>query len=209
MCIRLIFIEGRECDSNKDSTLSEADMVTTDSVAMEQSSHLKFKGVPIDGELDWFVERIKRKGFELVSPRNEDMLRLRGDFAGFKQCMIYVTTFDNKDLVSQITVHFPVRDRWKNVYDDYKRLKEMLIEKYGRPVFYVERFVDSLGGSDEIYNMVAVRNGDCKYNTQFSKDEGDIILSIEPWTYTECFVQLVYKDKENDQTVRDAAIDDL
>lgn len=181
-----------------------------DSVAMEQSTHLKFKGVPIDGPLEQFVARMVRKGFEVTSAREEEVVRLEGDFAGFKQCEVYVSTLDNQNLVSRITVWFPIQDQWKNLYGDYKTLKEMLTEKYGKPTSCVERFTEYLGNSgDDFYRMHAVSNDRCKYVTRFSGDEGDIILSIEHRGYSSCFVQLVYQDKENGREVRNTAIDDL
>lgn len=181
-----------------------------DSVAMEQSTHLKFKGVPIDGPLEQFVARMVRKGFEVTSAREEEVVRLEGDFAGFKQCEVYVSTLDNQNLVSRITVWFPIQDQWKNLYGDYKTLKEMLVEKYGRPVSCVERFTDYLGNvGDETFRMSSVRDGGCKYVTRFSTDEGDITLSIEQRERLYCFAQLVYQDKENGQVVRKSAIDDL
>ncbi len=181
-----------------------------DSVAMEQSTHLKFKGVPIDGSLAQFLSRMQSKGFEVTSGRQDEIHRLEGDFAGFKQCEVYVSTLDNQDLVSRITVCFPIQDQWKNLYGDYKTLKEMLIEKYGQPVSCVERFTEYLGNSgDDFYRMHAVSNDRCKYVTRFSGDEGDIILSIEHRGYSSCFVQLVYQDKENGREVRNTAIDDL
>lgn len=181
-----------------------------DSVAMEQSTHLKFKGVPIDGPLEQFVARMVRKGFEVTSAREEEVVRLEGDFAGFKQCEVYVSTLDNQNLVSRITVWFPIQDQWKNLYGDYKTLKEMLTEKYGKPTSCVERFTDYLGNvGDETFRMSSVRDGGCKYVTRFSTDEGDITLSIEQRERSYCFAQLVYQDKENGQVVRKSAIDDL
>ena len=126
-----------------------------------------------------------------------------------KQCEVYVSTLDNQDLVSRITVCFPIQDQWKNLYGDYKTLKEMLVEKYGRPVSCVERFTGSLGNLGDDFRMIAVRNDECQYVTRFASDEGDIILSIEYRGSSTCYVQLVYKDKENGQVVRNAAIEDL
>ncbi len=186
---------------------TETDYVA-DSVAMEQSTHLKFKGVPIDGSLAQFTARMERKGFEVVSSSDAEVQQLEGDFAGFKECDVYVSTLDNNDLVAQITVCFPSQEQWKNLYGDYKNLKDMLIEKYGRPTSCVER-IDRLYNTDESSRMLAINMGNYKYNTRFSTDEGDIILSIEHRSFRLCFVQLVYRDKENGETVRDAAIDDL
>lgn len=209
LCLRIAGVwKSEPDDENKALEPVEVD-ATADSVAMEQSTHLKFKGVPIDGPLEQFVARMVRKGFEVTSAREEEVVRLEGDFAGFKQCEVYVSTLDNQNLVSRITVWFPIQDQWKNLYGDYKTLKEMLTEKYGKPTSCVERFTGYLGNSGEEYRMSAVRGNECKYVTRFSGDEGDIILSIEYRDYTSCFVQLVYQDKENGREVRNTAIDDL
>lgn len=209
LCLRIAGVwKSEPDDENKALEPVEVD-ATADSVAMEQSTHLKFKGVPIDGPLEQFVARMVRKGFEVTSAREEEVVRLEGDFAGFKQCEVYVSTLDNQNLVSRITVWFPIQDQWKNLYGDYKTLKEMLTEKYGKPTSCVERFTGYLGNSGEEYRMSAVRGNECKYVTRFSGDEGDIILSIEHRGYSSCFVQLVYQDKENGREVRNTAIDDL
>lgn len=212
LCLRIAGVwKSEPDDKNKNKALEPVEVDTTaDSVAMEQSTHLKFKGVPIDGSLAQFLSRMQSKGFEVTSERQDEIHRLEGDFAGFKQCEVYVSTLDNQDLVSRITVCFPIQDQWKNLYGDYKTLKEMLVEKYGRPVSCVERFTDYLGNTgEETYLMHSVSNGGCKYVTRFSTDEGDITLSIEQREGLYCFAQLVYQDKENSQAVRKSAIDDL
>ncbi len=212
LCLRIAGVwKSEPDDKNKNKALEPVEVDTTaDSVAMEQSTHLKFKGVPIDGSLAQFLSRMQSKGFEVTSERQDEIHRLEGDFAGFKQCEVYVSTLDNQDLVSRITVCFPIQDQWKNLYGDYKTLKEMLVEKYGRPVSCVERFTDYLGNTgEETYLMHSVSNGGCKYVTRFSTDEGDITLSIEQREGLYCFAQLVYQDKENGQAVRKSAIDDL
>ena len=211
LCLRIAGVwKSEPDDKNKNKALEPVEVDTTaDSVAMEQSTHLKFKGVPIDGSLAQFLSRMQGKGFEVTSERQDEIHRLEGDFAGFKQCEVYVSTLDNQDLVSRITVCFPIQDQWKNLYGDYKTLKEMLVEKYGRPVSCVERFTGSLGNLGDDFRMIAVRNDECQYVTRFASDEGDIILSIEYRGSSTCYVQLVYKDKENGQVVRNAAIEDL
>lgn len=209
LCLRIAGVwKSEPDDENKSLEPVEVD-ATADSVAMEQSTHLKFKGVPIDGSLAQFLSRMQSKGFEVTSERKDEIHRLEGDFAGFKQCEVYVSTLDNQDLVSRITVCFPTQDQWKNLYGDYKTLKEMLIEKYGRPVSCVERFTSYMGDEDDAWCMIVLQNGECKYVTRFSADEGDITLSIERREVLSGFVQLVYQDKENGQVVRKSAIDDL
>lgn len=211
LCLRIAGVwKSEPDDKNKNKALEPVEVDTTaDSVAMEQSTHLKFKGVPIDGSLAQFLSRMQSKGFEVTSGRRDEIHRLEGDFAGFKQCEVYVATLDHKDLVARITVFFPSQEQWKNLYGDYKNLKGMLIEKYGKPASCVERFTGSLGNLGDDFRMIAVRNDECQYVTRFASDEGDIILSIEYRGASTCYVQLVYKDKENGQVVRNAAIEDL
>lgn len=210
LCLHLSSLDEM-FDRDKSPEQVELDWVdeSADSVAMAQSSHLKFKGVPIDGSLELFVNRMQRNGFVLTSSLEDDVVRLEGDFAGFKQCEVYVATLDHKDLVARITVFFPSQEQWKNLYGDYKNLKGMLIEKYGKPTSCVERFTGYWGNLGEDLRMTAVRNDECQYVTRFASDEGDIILSIEYRGSSTCYVQLVYKDKKNGQAVRNAAIEDL
>lgn len=109
---------------------SEAVEDVQDDLEMKKSVHLKFKGVPIDGTLKEFISRMERKGFEHRSSYDSKE-RLVSDFAGIKQCTVYVETLDNSDLVSRIIVEFPKQERWEELFDNYKNLKSMLMEKYG------------------------------------------------------------------------------
>ena len=125
LLVGLYYIE--ECSGKKDQ--SEAVEDVQDDLEMEKSVHLKFKGVPIDGTLKEFISRMERKGFEHRSSYDSKE-RLVGDFAGIKQCTVYVETLDNSDLVSRISVEFPKQERWEELFDNYKTLKSMLMEKY-------------------------------------------------------------------------------
>lgn len=119
----------------------ETEVVATsqDDAVMESNNHLKFKGVPIDGTLKEFVSRMKRNGFKSLG--SEDGVEvLQGDFAAYKECIVYVSTLDNKDLVSRISVVFPKQETWEYLYGDYKNLKGLLTEKYGQPSEITEKF---------------------------------------------------------------------
>ncbi len=70
------------------------------------SEHLTFKGVPIDGTLNQFVSKMKAAGFTSEGVQDGTAV-LSGDFAGYKECIIVVSTLQNKDLVSTIGVMFP------------------------------------------------------------------------------------------------------
>lgn len=178
-----------------------------DDAMTESSNHLKFKGVPIDGTLKEFTARMKRKGFKSIG--SDDGLEvLQGDFAAFKECVIYVSTLENKDLVARISVAFPKEDTWEYLYGDYKHLKELLTEKYGQPSSVTEKFQDRYIDDDND-RMHAVKMDRCKYETRFKTDKGEIVLWIEHESVMSCFVMLAYKDKINGGIIKNVAKDDL
>ena len=65
---------------------------------------------------------------------------LQGDFAGFKGCIIGVSTLKTTNVVNTIAVIFPECDNWSKLENNYQTLKEMLIQKYGEPADCVEKF---------------------------------------------------------------------
>ena len=167
-----------------------------------------FKGIPIDGTLDDFIEKLKRKGFESIASEDGVAL-LRGDFATYNSCIICVFSLEDKDLVSKIAVVFPEKDRWSSLYGNYTDLKQLLTEKYGEPSSVIEEFQNSYIIDDDQDRMFAVWDDRCKYESIFSTDEGVINLFISHGDYTNCFVVLNYLDKINGGIVKDIAIDDL
>jgi hypothetical protein len=64
----------------------------------DTSKHLNFKGIPLDGTLEQYVLKMKQAGFKHLSTK-DGIAMLQGDFAGFKDCYVGVTTFKQKDLV--------------------------------------------------------------------------------------------------------------
>lgn len=196
--------------ATKENKEEVAEANPQDDEAMAQSTHLKFKGVPIDGSLDKFVERMKRSNFKLVSSKN-GVAVLKGDFADFKECTIRVATLESKDLVSHISVAFPNEEQWEHLYGDYKHLKEMLTEKYGKPSSCVEKFHSSYGSrtTDDSAKMYEVQFDQCKYETCFQANNGEIVLKIEHDESLDCYVMLSYNDKENGSAIRKHAMDDL
>lgn len=200
---------------------TRADNAASDEAEMAASTHLKFKDVPLDGPLNLFVSRLERKGFKdaqkrgvitklMESDSQQGSAVLRGDFAGFKDCTLYVSTLSGKDLVARITVAFAGHDQWDALHNDYANLKSMLTEKYGKPDAVTERFQrDWPGGLDDQMRMIMVGRDACKYSCRFDVPEGSITLRIDHDSYTNGFVTLTYLDRENGNAVRQHAIDDL
>jgi hypothetical protein len=176
--------------------------------AQEQNEHLKFKGVPINGTLQEYVQKMESVGFTPAGQENGFTL-LQGDFAGYKNCTIGVATLKGKNLVSKITVAFPVNDVWSTLYGTYSNLKDMLTEKYGSPANSVENFQGYSQPSTDDDKIHEVKMDECKFITVFSPKQGDIELQISHDGVTSCFVILSYFDGINTNIIRKKAIDDL
>jgi hypothetical protein len=171
------------------------------------SDHLTFKGVPIDGTLNEYVLKMKNNGFTQLGTE-EGTAMLKGDFAGHKDCIVGVATLKQKDLVSKITVIFPRCDTWSTLSSNYFSLKELLIEKYGKPSDSFENF-DGIEPSDDNFRIHQVKFDNCKYYTTFKTEKGSIQLSIEHDGVLSCFVILTYNDKINGDSIRAKALDEL
>lgn len=198
------------CNLNLDNKKSgEETADTMEMIDAESSNHLAFKGVPIDGTLKQFVARMKKAGFTHIGTKDGTAV-LHGDFAGHKDCEVYVSTFNGIDVVSYIVVVFPSQDTWDYLYGDYKKLKELIIEKYGQPSSVKEEFqgyiYSSMTDNDKMHK---VEMDECKYETRFTTEKGEIVLWIEHESVMSTFVCLQYKDKINSSAVKQQAINDL
>jgi len=176
----------------------------------QKSEHLSFKGVPIDGTLNEYVSKMKLSGFTHLGTEN-GMALLNGDFAGYKDCHVGVSTLKQKDLVYRIGVLFPEQDTWSRLSANYFDLKNMLTEKYGNPYEEVEKFdVQSfqlpLNDNDKMHE---VKMDNCKYYSIWQTDKGEIQLSIDHNNVTSCFVKLAYFDKINSDEIKAKAKDDI
>lgn len=171
--------------------------------------HLSFKGVPINGSLQEYTNAMVKAGFHYEGTQDGISL-LSGDFAGYKNCIIGVSTLKNLDVVSHIAVLFPDKDTWSAVLGDYEMLKSLLTEKYGMPSNNKEKFTAYIADYDNSFVMHALKDGEYEWYTIFSTELGDIELSIIAGAgYQKGAVRLSYYDKANSAKVRSSAIDDL
>lgn len=174
----------------------------------QSSEHLKFKGVPIDGTLNEYVSKMKQAGFQLVGT-DDGVALLEGEFAGYRGCLIGVSTLKSVNVVNTIGVVFPARDNWSSLEGDYEHLKSMLTEKYGEPSDVVEKFQGYGDPQTDQEKWINIMTDNYTWYTIFETENGDIQLSLEKGDYGEYFVLLKYFDKINTEAVRSAAMEDL
>ena len=174
----------------------------------QSSEHLKFKGVPIDGTLSEYVSKMKQAGFQLVGT-DDGVALLEGEFAGYRGCLIAVSTLKSVNVVNTIGVVFPARENWSSLEGDYEHLKSMLTEKYGEPSDVVEKFQGYGNPQTDQEKWINIMTDNYTWYTIFETENGDIQLSLEKGDYGEYFVLLKYFDKINTDAVRSAAMEDL
>lgn len=179
------------------------------SVAQNKNTeHLTFKDIPIDGNLNTFISKLKQIGFTHLETE-DNLAMFSGDFAGFKNCGIGVSTLSNKDLVHKIFVIFPVKKTWSSLYGNYYDLKQMLADKYGTPSIVSEEFESSPQPDNDDSKMYAVKFDKCKFKSVWLTNKGEIQLLIDHNDVISCYVTLAYFDKINSEKKRSSSMDDL
>ena len=182
--------------------------ITTMFSIAQTSEHLSFKGVQIDGKLDEYVNKMKQNGFTHLGTQ-KGIAILNGDFAGYKNCNVGVSTLSQNDLVYKISVLLPEQDKWSGLSSNYFELKQMLIEKYGSPKEEVEKFDGNSQPKDDNSKMYQVKFDRCKYYSIWNTEKGEIQLSIDHNDSSSCNVKLLYLDKINGDKIKAKAKDDL
>lgn len=172
------------------------------------SNHLTFKGVPIDGTLEDFVSEMGKAGFTYIAEENGAAV-LQGDFAGFKNCKIYVTTLHGIDIVNAITVIIQCGNDWSNIEHKYRILNELLTEKYGEPTENTEKFYSSFAPTSNQDKFIALATDNCDFKTVYDTPKGKITVFMDYDYSLEAFLNLKYSDKTNSDNLRAKVIDDL
>lgn len=178
---------------------------TIASIAQTQTEHMKFKGIPMEGTLQQFTQKLQGKGYKLVETSNGTSM-LEGEFASYKNSIIFVIT-DKTGMICKVSVFFPKREKWADLNSCYTMMKSMLTEKYGDPSECTETFVncDPQDDNDKMYELEMDR---CKYKTCFALPEGRITEEIIYMNY-EAHVIISYSDKTNQYELRRKMMDDL
>lgn len=172
-----------------------------------QGEHLTFMGIPLDGTLDQFTTKLTKKGFSKIS-EEKSLAALAGDFAGYKECVVIVSTLNQKDLVYSAAVIFPPCNQWSSLESNYFSIKNMLTTKYGEPVKVVEEFQGGEPNSDNS-KFIKLQLDECNYKTGFETENGRIFLALAHEGLIGCYVILGYVDNINEQLASAAAINDL
>lgn len=169
------------------------------------SGHLKFKGIPMEGSLQSFVDKLKAKGVTYLSTK-DGVASLKGEFAATNNCQIFVSKMPDADKVNKVIVLFPEQETWRSLSNQYEYMKELLTEKYGEPDV-IEKFHENV--NEEQSKFFAILHNEADYISEFNTSNGIIQLSMTKSSTLRCSVLIRYIDDSNEQELRQRIMDDL
>ena len=136
--------------------------------------HLSFKGIPIDGPIKIFVEKLKAQGFE-VAFLSETNAVAAGKFGG-EDCEIAIYATKTSNTVCHVIVILGESNNWSTLKSTYNEYKSLLASKYGmgRSIEYFNSPFKE-GDNCEIF---ALKSDKCHYTTYFTVPNGEIGVSL-------------------------------
>lgn len=163
-------------------------------LCMYSQEHLAFKGIPIEGSMTSFCQKLQAKGLIKRGATNNITL-FTGDFTG-KQATIGVgATADGKNVHSVIVLFDDSRD-WQNLVGTYDYYKELYTRKYGTPTANIENASSEFDSNTMLMHKLA--EGEVTYASAWDVTGGVIELSIEKSdSYGKGMVLIKYRDALN------------
>ena len=181
-------------------------VIALTSYAQRGSEHLTFKGIPIEGSMTAFCQKLKAKGFKSIGRDNISTL-FTGDFTG-RKAKVEVTATDEGENVFAVVVFFDPSSEWNTLVNTYDYYKDLYTRKYGKPTNSKEKN-PAINDSNTAL-MIEVRQGRVVWRSTWKVTGGDIELSIEKTSgYHEGKVMIRYRDSQNVETKIQKDLEDI
>lgn len=165
--------------------------------------HLSFKGIPIEGSMTEFCQKLKTKGFTQLG-RDNNVTTFTGDFTG-RQATVGVT--DDGKSVHSVVVIFDESSEWNALVNTYDYYKGLYIRKYGEPSACREH--NPSRQDSNISLMYELGQGTVTYASAWKVTGGTIELSIEKAGYSDGVVIIRYRDSQNVETKIQKDLEDI
>lgn len=163
-------------------------------ISLMAQEHLSFKGIPIEGSMTVFCQKLKAKGFTSIGSEN-NLTLFTGDFTGRNATVGVTATDDGKDVFA-VVVLFDPSGEWNALVNTYDYYKDLYTRKYGKPSISKEKN-PALSDSNTAL-MAEVHQGTVVYGSAWEVTGGDIQLSIEKSSGVyKGMVMIRYRDSQN------------
>lgn len=139
-----------------------------------KQDHLCFRDIPICGQEKAMRDSLRSRDFHFGYDRR--IKGYQGLVAGRKMTMQIWTTPESEEVYSLVAYGPKIR-KWDMLKAQYLELKELLHQKYGRPMQHTERF-HKLALTRNARRRAVVQ-GKCDYRSTFRANGGLVILYID------------------------------
>lgn len=175
-------------------------------ICVMAQEHLSFKGIPIEGSMTTFCQKLKAKGFTSIG-RDNNITLFTGDFTGRKATVGVTATDDGKNVFAVI-VFFDPSGEWNTLVNTYDYYKDLYTRKYGSPTVSKEN--NPARSDTNIALMAEVHQGTVVYGSAWEVAGGNIELSIEKTSGVyEGMVVIRYRDSQNVEAKIKNDLDDI
>lgn len=174
--------------------------------AQTESTHLKFKGIPIDGDYKVFAQQLVRKGFQQIDV-SQDGIILKGNFMATAGVLVAVYPNPSTKIVSYVAAMIETGDSWAQVESKYYDVVDTYKEKYGEPTEHIEEFTTEVYDSN-IWRLNCLHDGQCNYKTIWEIDGGRIVITPTYYNFTN-YIICGYVDELNEKALHQTIIDDI
>lgn len=157
----------------------------------QESQHLEFKGVPLDGKLSDFISKLEKKSFVLKEYARDYVAVMKGNFAG-DYVTIYVLATPKSKIVWKVAVNYNDQESWSSLKSDYYDMKGLFTKKYGEPNKHYEFFSKPYYEGDG-YELQALRKEKCRYISFYDLPVGGVVVEISQFGH----IQIGYEDNIN------------
>lgn len=172
----------------------------------QEDAHLKFKGIPIDGEYKAFSQKLVQKGFKQVEVSTDGIV-LVGNFMATPGVMVVIYPDPTSKAVSMVSAMIETGDSWAQIESKYYDVIDTYKEKYGEPTEHVEEFTTEVHNSDS-WRKNALHDGQCNYKTLWETEGGRIVISLTYFNFKH-YIVCAYVDEQNVKALRQTIIDDI
>lgn len=171
-----------------------------------QDAHLKFKGIPLEGDYKAFARQLVEKDFKVIES-SEGGIVLVGNFMARSGTRVYVYPDPSTKVVSIVIALISAGNNWSAIEGWYHNVVQTYKQKYGEPDECIEEFTTSFHDSDPL-RLNALRNGECNYNCYWDVEGGRINISLA-YTLSDYFVVCTYMDLANFIARQKSILDDI
>ncbi len=169
-----------------------------------QDVHLKFKGIPLDGDYKVFAQKLIQKGFKQLDATADGIL-LSGNFMAIPDVIVLVYPDPASKAVSMVSAMIKAGDSWSAIENKYQSIVSTYKEKYGEPSGHVEEF-DS--DSTDFARLIQIRENRGNYKSIWETIGGRIVITHVYFNY-DYYISCTYVDEQNERALHQTIIDDI